>query len=419
MVRPAVPQSDFAAVFEPFQIEPGSSVLLAVSGGSDSLALLHLAYDILKPRGVSLHAVTVDHGLRAEARGEAIAVGTVCAGMGIPHQILAWSGDKPSAGLAAAARMARYRLLTEAADAASCTMILTGHTLDDQAETLAMRAARPGAGWERGAAGMAAATLLHGRHWLLRPLLGQRRQALRNMLLGRGVDWIDDPSNVDLDAERVRVRGSLLPRDIVRLGETAEMSGIQRTLVGGGIADLIDARARLVAPGLVEMPARSVERDGGRLALAMLLAVSGGEAHLPARSAVEELIAALCDDGASATLSRCVVERRRGTLLVRRELRNLPGPRRLKAGDIWDGRYRAAEDVEVGAGHEARADLAPGSNATRRMAMDALATEPSNRAGLERILSPWADFLPAFDLAPAAALARLFGAAEPPRPPLR
>lgn len=419
MVRPAVPQSDFAAVFDAFHIEPGSRVLLAVSGGSDSLALLHLAHDILKPRGVSLHAATVDHGLRAEARSEAIAVGTLCAGLSIPHQILVWSGDKPSTGLAAAARMARYRLLAEAADAASCSMILTGHTLDDQAETLAMRAARPGAGWERGAAGMAAATLLHGRHWLLRPLLGQRREALRAMLRGQSIDWIDDPSNANTDAERVRVRETLSDDDIIRLGETADMAAIHRTLMGGGIADLIDARARLTATGLVEIPARTVEREGGALALAMLLAVTGGEAHLASRSAVEALIATVGKDGASATLSRCVVERRRGTLLVRRELRNLPGPKKLKAGDIWDGRYRALRDVEVRVGGDAKAAPAGDASATPRMIGEALAAEPDERSALVRILAQWADFLPAFDLAPAAAFARLFGAAQPPAAPLR
>lgn len=419
MVRPAVPQSEFAAVFDSFQIEPGSGVLLAVSGGSDSLALLHLAHDILKPRGVSLHAATVDHRLRPEARAEAIAAGTLCAGMGIPHQILAWTGDKPATGLAAAARMARYRLLAEAADAAGCATILTGHTLDDQAETLAMREARRGAGWERGAAGMAAATLLGGRHWLLRPLLGQRRHALRGMLRLRSIDWVDDPSNADPNAERVRVRQSLSDEDVIRLGEAAERAGIQRTLTGGGIADLIDARARMSLPGLVEMPARTVERDGGALALAMLLAIAGGEAHLPPRSAVEGLIETLPEDGASATLSRCVVERRRGVLLVRRELRNLPGPMRVKASEIWDGRYRAMRDVDIRPGAQAPEVLPDGTAATPRMVADTLAAEPSDRSALVRVLSPWVDFLPAFDLAPAPAFARLFGAAEPPRPPLR
>ena len=150
---------------------PGATLGLAVSGGGDSLALLLLARAALPGR---VKAATVDHGLRPDSAAEARRAGEFCAALGIPHTIRRWEGEKPVAGLQAAAREARYRLLAEAADDADCSLVMTGHTLDDQAETVAMRRER-GAG--RGLSGIAPATLHDKRIWFVRPLIGQRRAA--------------------------------------------------------------------------------------------------------------------------------------------------------------------------------------------------------------------------------------------------
>ncbi len=115
--------------------------MLAVSGGPDSTALMVLAARWrqslkVKPK---LIAVTVDHGLRAESKREAAAVGRLARKLGLAHRTLRWTGAKPKTGLQQAARAARYRLLADAARKLSASHILTAHTLDDQAETVLIR----------------------------------------------------------------------------------------------------------------------------------------------------------------------------------------------------------------------------------------------------------------------------------------
>ena len=120
------------------------ALVLAVSGGPDSVALMWLAarWRRALARGPRLVAVTVDHGLRTEAAREAREVKRLARSLDVPHRTLRWTGAKPKTGLPAAAREARYRLLAKAARQASATHILTAHTRDDQAETLLMRLLR-------------------------------------------------------------------------------------------------------------------------------------------------------------------------------------------------------------------------------------------------------------------------------------
>ncbi len=123
-------------------IATDNPVIVAVSGGSDSLALLMLANIWAQQNNVILQAITVDHGLRAEAAVEATFVSSLCTGLNIPHVTLAWEGLKPSFGIQEAARQSRYSLMDDFAREIGADVILTGHTLDDQAETVFMRVAR-------------------------------------------------------------------------------------------------------------------------------------------------------------------------------------------------------------------------------------------------------------------------------------
>ena len=127
------------------------TLALACSGGGDSVALLHLASDWAHRRGRRLHVLTVDHGLRPEAGGEAEFVRRLSARLGWPCQILNWIGDKPDTALQEQARHARHSLLANACAQTGITDLLLAHTRDDQAETVCMRLIA-GGGWHGAAA---------------------------------------------------------------------------------------------------------------------------------------------------------------------------------------------------------------------------------------------------------------------------
>jgi tRNA(Ile)-lysidine synthase len=185
------------------------ALVLAVSGGPDSIGLLWLAARwrrVLKD-GPTLIAVTVDHGLRPEAAREARDVKRLAASLGVAHRTLRWTGAKPETGLPAAAREARYRLLAKVARSSGATHILTAHTRDDQAETLLMRMARGS-----GLAGLAAMARESEREdvVLARPLLDVAKTRLIATLARARVNFADDPTNRDTNFTRPRLR-ALMP----------------------------------------------------------------------------------------------------------------------------------------------------------------------------------------------------------------
>lgn len=187
-------------------IAPDARIGVAVSGGPDSLALLMLAAAV---RPGKIEAATVDHRLRPESADEAERVASLCEKLGIPHAILSahWT-EKPETAIQERARRERYRLLGFWAEERGLDALATGHHADDQAETLMMRLAR-GAG-VRGLAGMRPSSRAPGSDVrLIRPLLSWRRTELERVCRDARVVPAADPSNVDEQYERVRVRKNL------------------------------------------------------------------------------------------------------------------------------------------------------------------------------------------------------------------
>ena len=191
-----------------------STLVLAVSGGADSTALMWLAARWRRGRrtGPRLLAVTVDHGLRRESAAEARAVKRLARRLGIVHRTMRWRGKKPASGLQQAARTARYHLLANAAKAARAGVVLTAHTLDDQAETVLIRMSRGSGLGGLGAMARVSALPIVGTTGitLVRPLLDIPKARLIATLARAKIEFVDDPSNRDPRFTRARLRG-LMP----------------------------------------------------------------------------------------------------------------------------------------------------------------------------------------------------------------
>ncbi len=195
---------ELSTLFAGFAVEP--ALLLAVSGGPDSMAMLHLAtrWRASKTTGPALHVATVDHGLRPEAAAEAALVAAATATYGLPHATLAWVGPRPFGGIQEKAREARYRLLSEHARTVGASLVVTAHHADDQAETVLMRLGR-GSG-VTGLAAMRRVTPFAGSVTLVRPLLDMTKQDLLAICDAEGLAFVVDPSNEDPAYHRVRLR---------------------------------------------------------------------------------------------------------------------------------------------------------------------------------------------------------------------
>lgn len=342
--------------FGPFEAAPRLGV--AVSGGADSLALALLAGDWARGRGGEAVAFTVDHRLRPQSGEEARRVGAWLAARGIGHHVLAWAGDKPVAGLQAAARAARYRLLGEACAARGILHLLVAHHREDQAETLLLRLGR-GSGLD----GLAAMAPERPTAWgrVLRPLLPVGRERLAATLLSRGQDWVDDPSNRNPAFARVRLRrleGELAAEGLSpgRLAATAARLGRARTAVDAVVAEAAARHVHLDPAGWAAFdPAALAALPGEvglRLLARLLLAVGGGE-HTPRLERLEGLYAALAagSDGAR-TLAGCRLVPSGGRMLVCREPGRVAPPVELLPGGRirWDGRFEAVVAPDAPAG---------------------------------------------------------------------
>lgn len=216
---PAVPTRTRAFLRE--HTQPGQTLLLACSGGGDSVALLVLADEARAPLGLEVVVASVDHGLRAESAAEVQGVGALCVERGLDFVPLR-AELEPGPDLQRRAREERYRRLHALALERGATLV-TAHTRDDQAETVLSRVLRGGR--VDALRGIAPARPLVGddgaRVPLLRPLLGVGREELRAFLRHRGVAWVEDPSNEDVRFERVRMRAWLaeLAREDPRVHE--------------------------------------------------------------------------------------------------------------------------------------------------------------------------------------------------------
>lgn len=308
-------------------------VAVALSGGGDSVALLLMAKDWAARARRPLLVLTVDHQLQPQSAAWTRACGDRACGLGLPFRALAWTGEKPRTGVPAAARAARHRLLAQAAREAGAGAVLMGHTADDVREARTMRAAggstpeprewAPSPAWPEGRG-----------VFLLRPLLGIRRAALRDWLAGRDERWIEDPANADLRYARARARASPAhARPMPAPPDAADLARAARFDDGGGLAI---ARAAL----------RQAETRAAQAFLSATCLCAAGTVRPPAPARVRSLLARLVAEGAVvATLAGARIEADADGVRIFREAgeatRGGLAPLSLAAGEtgVWDGRF--------------------------------------------------------------------------------
>jgi tRNA(Ile)-lysidine synthase len=208
-IRDAAPVSRDEADLLFTGLEQARGIVLAVSGGPDSACLMHLVAAWRETgRRPPVTVATVDHGLRAGSAREARRVGAWAKAAGLPHRVLTWSGEKPTSRIQETAREMRYRLLGELAQKLGASHVVTGHTLDDQAETVLMRLMH---GTGIGGLGGMWPEIQRDGVTVARPLLGLRKARLVATCEAAGWPFLSDPSNADPRFARARLRGEVLP----------------------------------------------------------------------------------------------------------------------------------------------------------------------------------------------------------------
>jgi tRNA(Ile)-lysidine synthase len=269
------------APFEPFETSPVLAV--AVSGGRDSLALALLTQEWTAVRGGCVVGLIVDHGLRAGSAEEAVVTRGTLARHGIEGTILSWTGAKPPTGLQERAREARYRLLGDECRRRGILHLLLAHHAGDQAETVAMRAARRSG--PDGLAGMAALSERADLR-LLRPLLAVPRVRLTATLVARGVQWLEDPSNTDLRFERARMRlGAPLGEPPMDAGERS----VRERRLAHAAVDVIEFdQEGMAAIDRTRLAALAADLQAGLLG--RLVQSLGGRDHPPRRDRLQRAV---------------------------------------------------------------------------------------------------------------------------------
>lgn len=306
--------------FERLDPESSAPIAVAASGGGDSLAALIHTCAWASRAGRPVVALSLDHGLQQGSEAWTVFAGEQAERLGASFEPLRWAGAKPVAGIPAAAREARHALLAEAARAAGATVIVTGHTADDQFENAVMRlsalhqwASSPA--WPEGRG-----------VFLLRPLLETRRADIREALSAEGWSWIEDPANEDERSLRARVR---------RAGAEVD---IEPGLARGRLPTPIEMEGGLL---------RFRREDMSTRALAVAAVCAGGGSRLPRGPAVAHVMARLAaGDRFTTTLCNARIDVDDTVLFTRERGRGGAATVALEAGQavVWDGRFEVESD---------------------------------------------------------------------------
>lgn len=382
LLKPA--KADGLDLDQRLQRDIAAPLIVAFSGGGDSLALLLMAKTWADGAGRKLIAATVDHGLQPAGADWGRWCAARAAALGVEHRTLLWTGDKPASGLPAAARWARHGLLADLARREGAGVILLAHTADDALEAECMRQA--GASTPTARAWAPSPVWPQGREiFLFRPLLDWRRAVLRAWLTQRGETWIEDPANQDPRFARARARAAL-----------ASEAGKGTSILEDGAEEAVFTAPFSAGPaGVLTFPRRGFasvsncdSRAARRLAAA-LLSTSGGP-RPPRREAVLRLLQRLAEPGmVSAALAGARLDADDDRIVICRNAgeyrRSGPPAESLPQGaeTVWDGRFELGA-ARPGLRVQPLAGLAARLPAAQRRALSALPA--AARPGLPAVI---------------------------------
>lgn len=319
---------------------PCGRVVVAVSGGADSLCLTLMVHDWAKSKNVPLTALTVDHGLRPESNAEALQVHDWLDRYQIEHFILKWCGKKPTSCVEEKAREARYRLLLDWCIQNKANCLLVAHHQEDQMETFFLRLAR-----SSGVDGLSAMRPVSIRDGILilRPFLGFKRSALQNMLREHyHQQWIEDPSNQNTHYERVRLRQAFpffekLGIFSSAVGLSVERLGRVRDCLEMLTASFIKEKVNFSPAGFAFIDKESFSALPSEMALRVLAFVLNAIGNHPVlrMEKLEKLYAGM---PCFSTLGGCEIVPFKKGFFICRELAKMDLPRLILAGEkvVWD-----------------------------------------------------------------------------------
>lgn len=300
-------------------IDNVSLFAIAVSGGSDSLALCLLMNQWAENNNKKLVAITIDHELRSESYDEAIKVKKILESLGIKHKIISWSGNKPKSNLQEKARIARYTLLTDYCHQNDIECLVTGHQRNDQAENFIIRAEH-GSG-VYGLSGIPKVSEFN-KKTIIRPLIDFHREELQNFLISKNISWIEDPSNKNERFARVRARNflNLYPQWIDKLANISD--NLSKTkecieyMLEHSMKELVEIsyeKALLALDDFNQLP----QEIRFRMILNILLNI--GSKEKPARSErIEGLLEKISKgkEFKASTLGGCLISRKKDQLVI-------------------------------------------------------------------------------------------------------
>jgi tRNA(Ile)-lysidine synthase len=323
----SITPEDFHALMDGLTIDltAEKNVAVAVSGGGDSLALTFLLFDWCVKNGKKLHALTINHGLRAEATDEAQWVSQLLKSHGIKHKTLNWDGEKPTSRIQETAREIRYKLLSDYCHAQKIRCLFLAHHGQDQIETILFRLCK-GTGLD-GLAGMSEVTSTDGI-FLIRPLLSCSHSQLLATMQKRNIDWIEDPSNSNNKYARVRIRNIL---------DVLEKEGLNANRIGN-----FSRRMKQYGDALeyvIENEYKNIElfKDTKRIEINYNLfsplphAIKAGligrfidhfwpnKKYAARLEDIEKLSHRMTENFKGATLGSCLFKKKKGNLIITRE----------------------------------------------------------------------------------------------------